>query len=283
MKYDFNLMQVLYFLLFAFVFIVLLIVVIKRKLHRGGKYPQSVFMFRNSFLLVGFIISISLVFMVLNISTGKGEALTYASDNMDDILEVEIPVTKQTEKRKLPKPPPPLIETIPEDEVIDDQIEFLSTETGLDESIEYEEWLDTADITPPALPPPPVKNDKEEIVCFAEEMPRFPGCENKGTKDEREKCSVQKLMQYIYENLKYPAVARGNNIEGRVVVRFVIDKNGKVSDVEILRDIGGGCGMAAAKVIEDMNRLNIRWIPARQGGHKVKILYTLPILFKLKE
>ena len=72
-----------------------------------------------------------------------------------------------------------------------------------------------------------------------------------------------------------------NGIQGKVTLRFVVNKKGKISDVKILRDIGGGCGEAAAKVIRSMNNMPQKWTPGRQGGRKVKVYYTLPVVFKL--
>ncbi|HHH54140.1 MAG TPA: energy transducer TonB, partial [Bacteroidetes bacterium] len=121
------------------------------------------------------------------------------------------------------------------------------------------------------------------IFNTVEQMPRFPGCEEKTDKEEKEQCSGQKLMQYIYSNLRYPESAIEKGIEGRVVVRFVIDKSGYVTDVKILRDIGGDCGTEVKRVIESMNALPEKWIPGRQAGQKVNVYYTLPVVFKLSK
>ena len=120
-----------------------------------------------------------------------------------------------------------------------------------------------------------------EIFQIVEQMPRFPGCEELKTLREKNKCSNQKLMEYIYENLEYPEAAIKNETEGRVVVRFTVTKEGAIENVKTLRDIGDGCGEAAKKVILSMNNMEQKWIPGRQGGRKVSVYYTLPVIFKL--
>ena len=114
-------------------------------------------------------------------------------------------------------------------------------------------------------------------------MPRFPGCEDmSGSDDEKKKCAEGKMLAYIYENLKYPAIARENGIEGRAILQFVVDKDGSVADVKIARDPGAGTGDAAKKVILGMNSMGAKWIPGKQRGRAVRVLYTLPVLFRLE-
>ena len=124
-------------------------------------------------------------------------------------------------------------------------------------------------------------NDKAQIYQIAEEMPRFPGCENDNSlsEDGKSLCSNKKLYQYIYRKLKYPKQAMTQGIEGKVVVKFVVDKSGKVKNIVKLHDIGGGCGDAVVKVFEQMK--DIKWIPGKQGGKDVSVFYTLPVVFKL--
>ena len=78
------------------------------------------------------------------------------------------------------------------------------------------------------------------------------------------------------------AIARENGVEGMVVVQFVVNEKGKVDKVNVVRDIGAGCGEAAAKVVEEMNSFTTGWTPGKQRGRPVKVLYTLPVKFKLE-
>jgi len=83
---------------------------------------------------------------------------------------------------------------------------------------------------------------------------------------------------YLAKNLKYPDNARENNIEGRVIVKFVVNEDGKVSDVQVVRGIGGGCDEEAKRVVAAMPH----WKPGKQNGKAVKVYFNLPIVFKLE-
>lgn len=131
--------------------------------------------------------------------------------------------------------------------------------------------------TPPPPPPPPPA--EEQIFKVVEKMPRFPGCEDKGLSTaEATKCGEDLMLQYIYNNLKYPRAARANKTEGMVVMQFTVDEKGAVRNSKIVRDIGDGCGEAAQNLVNSMPN----WIPGMQRGKPVKVLYTLPIRFKLE-
>ena len=134
----------------------------------------------------------------------------------------------------------------------------------------------------PPPPPPPITG--EEIFTTAEKMPRFPGCEDAKLGDsEKNECAKQKLLKYVHDNLKYPAIARENGVEGMVVIQFIVEKDGSISQAKIVRDIGAGCGVAALEVVNSMNSMDQKWIPGRQRDRAVKVLYTLPVRFKLQE
>jgi len=126
----------------------------------------------------------------------------------------------------------------------------------------------------------PVPPRSYEIFSLVEEMPRFPGCEDKESKREKERCAKKKLYEYVYDNLKIPDLAVRNRVNGKVTIRFAIKEDGSVSKIKVLQDIGYGCGKAARKVIESMNKNHIKWIPGKQGGKKVTVFYTMPIVFK---
>ncbi len=131
--------------------------------------------------------------------------------------------------------------------------------------------------------PSPVK---PKINCYfgsiIEEMPRFPGCEEVSDIGERKVCAQQKMLGYIYQEINYPAHAREIAIEGTVVVRFYVNKNGEIEDPEILKDLGGGLSEEALRVVNKMKDLPQRWIPGTQRGKVVKVAYNLPIKFRLE-
>ncbi|MEZ4949285.1 MAG: TonB family protein [Saprospiraceae bacterium] len=128
--------------------------------------------------------------------------------------------------------------------------------------------------------PLPKKEDLSEIPLFrADQMPRFGDCgKEEGLSEiEIENCTNKALLEYIYSKLKYPELARQNEIEGKVVVGFVVSKSGELKEIQIIRDIGGGCGSAVSKILERMPN----WEPGRQKGRKVDVRYNLPVTFRL--
>ncbi len=116
-----------------------------------------------------------------------------------------------------------------------------------------------------APPPPPVNG--EEVMSIVDEMPQFPGGESA-------------LYQYIASNVKYPATARENGIQGKCFVRFVVDKEGNVTKARILRGVKGApeCDKEALRVINNMPK----WTPGKQNGKPVNVEYNIPINFKLQ-
>ena len=105
----------------------------------------------------------------------------------------------------------------------------------------------------------------EEIFLVVENEPEFPGGEDS-------------LYAYIARNIKYPEAAKKEKIEGRVFVTFVIEKDGQVSSAKILRDIGGGCGEEAIRVVKSMPK----WKPGTQRGNPVRVQFNLPVSFMLE-
>lgn len=122
------------------------------------------------------------------------------------------------------------------------------------------------------------EQEEEMIFRVVEDMPRFPGCEQKGIgRNELKKCSQEEMLRFVAENIKYPKIAKDNGLEGKVVIQFVVGKDGKVRNAQILRDIGGGCGSEAIRVANIMPL----WISGKQRGRPVDVRYTLPVAFKL--
>lgn len=105
----------------------------------------------------------------------------------------------------------------------------------------------------------------EPIKDFVEEMPEFPG-------------GRQALNTFLKRNLAYPVGAREDGIQGRVIVRFVVNTEGKIESATVVRGIGGGCDQEALRVVKAMPR----WKPGKQNGHLVKVYYMLPVNFALQ-
>lgn len=124
-------------------------------------------------------------------------------------------------------------------------------------------------------------SDNGTIYSVVEEAPRFPGCEHLALTQDRKKCAAEKMLQYLYKNIKYPDMAKLKGIEGKCILTFVVEKDGSITSASIAQDIGAGCGQEALRVIESMNNLTERWRPGMQRGTPVRFQYSLPLTFKL--
>lgn len=262
----------------------------KSPLEARTKYPEvDVFRWSPVFLRLAMVTALGLIVLAFNWTTYE-QQIEIPEDALvieEDIIQ-EQPRTAEPPPPP-PPPPPPVIQEVPSEAItdIDEEVEFI------DQSIDAETAVDVPVITaevkeevappPPPPPPPPVEETTTEIFRVVEEMPRFPGCENiAGTKKDKKACAEKKLLEFIYSNIRYPAVARENGIEGTVVVQFVVDEKGNVSSVETIRDIGGSCGEEAIRVIRLMNDLPEKWSPGKQRGLPVKVAYILPVKFKME-
>jgi len=107
-------------------------------------------------------------------------------------------------------------------------------------------------------------NDTDVYYSGVDVMPEFPG-------------GHAAMAAYITKNLRYPDVAREAGIEGKVFVRFVVTKTGDVADVEVSKGINSSCDAEAVRVVKAMPK----WVPGKQNGQNVNVMFTLPIAFKL--
>ena len=110
----------------------------------------------------------------------------------------------------------------------------------------------------------PEVQEETQIFTVVEEMPEYPG-------------GMDAMYAYLGENIQYPDSAKINKISGKVYVTFVIEKDGSVTNVEVLRGIGGGCDKEAMRVVSEMPN----WEPGKQRGQEVRVQYNLPIKFTL--
>ena len=108
--------------------------------------------------------------------------------------------------------------------------------------------------------------EEDTVYQMVEEMPEFPGGE-------------KALMDYVSNNVKYPQEAKDKNIAGRVFIGFVVEKDGSINEVKVLRGIGGGCDEEAVRVIKSMPK----WKPGIQKGKPVRVSFQMPFVFKLDE
>ncbi len=257
----------------------------KSPLAARSKYPDV-----DGFKLTGpifnFGLAAALGLTLLALSWTEYEDEVYIPDDameFDDEIEIEPPRTAEPPPPP-PPPPPPVIEEVPEEEILEEEEpEFMDMSVDEEEVIEEAPEPVVEEAPPPPPPPPPPEPEVEEIFKVVEQMPRFPGCEDEaGGEAEKKACAQKKMLEYVYKNIKYPAIARENGISGRVVVQFVVEKDGSVTDARVVRDIGAGCGQEALRVVEAMNNLPQKWTPGKQRGSPVRVQFTLPVSFKLE-
>ena len=115
---------------------------------------------------------------------------------------------------------------------------------------------------PPPAPKPEVSNKVFDVV---EEMPSFPG-------------GQAALMSFLSSNIKYPVVAQENGVQGRVIVGFVVERDGSITDVKVMRSVDPSLDREAQRVVKAMPR----WKPGKQNGSAVRVKYTVPVVFRLQ-
>lgn len=247
-----------------------------------NKFPEvDIFRYSHIFLRFGMVASLFVIVAALNWTTYDQDVfIPDDALSMDEDITLEVPRSAEPPPPP-PPPPPPVIQEVPEEIIEDmDQPDFVDQSIDRQTEVHAPEPVQAKTVPPPPPPPPPPK--EEEIFVIAEDMPRFPGCEELGSKKEKEECAKLKLLEFIYANIEYPAIARENGVEGTTVISFVVEKDGRVKDASIVREIGGGCGEEALRVVELMNNAGKRWTPGKQRGKPVRVMFNLPVKFKLK-
>lgn len=118
----------------------------------------------------------------------------------------------------------------------------------------------------PAIEEEVEEEDEETVFVIVEDSPEFPG-------------GIDSLMAFLSRNIVYPELAKQNGIEGKVYVTFVVEVDGSLTDIKVLRDIGGGCGDEVVRALS----LSPRWKPGRQQGKPVRVQFYLPVQFVLPQ
>ena len=114
-------------------------------------------------------------------------------------------------------------------------------------------------------PPEPKEDVAKKVFDVVEEMPSFPG--GNGA-----------LMQFLQSNVRYPVVAQENGVQGRVQIGFVVERDGSITDVRVVRSVDPSLDKEAMRVVKMMPR----WNPGKQNGQTVRVKYTVPVLFRLQ-
>ena len=209
------------------------------------------------FMQIGMIIALLVAWLAFEHKSYDKREIDPSLLNREVVIDEEmVEITKQEEQKPQPMEMPKQTTQL---EIVQDDVEVddIDINADVDQSEVIEEYV-------------PVEVEEEEVVeqeifKIVEEMPSYPGGE-------------QKLMEYVAKNIKYPQIARETGIQGRVYVNFVVEPDGSVSNVSVLRGIGGGCDEEAMRVVKNMPK----WKPGKQRGKAVRVQYMLPVNFKLQ-
>lgn len=205
------------------------------------------FFFQIGLVLVLALILISFEWKVFDVRVSELGKL-----NVEQEEEELIPITRQELTPPPPPPPKPTqIEIVKDEEEIKEEV-VINTESTEETEIKVVEQVEEV-------------VEEVQIFTIVEEMPGFPGGE-------------AELFKYLGGNIKYPAMAKDAGISGIVYVTFVVMETGKISDVKVLRGIGGGCDEEAIRVVKSMPQ----WKAGKQRGKPVRVQFNLPIRFTLK-
>lgn len=212
---------------------------------------------RGSWLLMGVVVA--LAFMFVSFEWTQHDVRLAASLANDPIFEeVLVPITYPEEK--LEPPPPPevkaseLIEIVTNEQEVTEAVATVSEDQGQPYEIV---WV-----------PPVVETEKvdEDVIHVSVEfMPEFPG-------------GTAALMKYLGANIKYPTISQEMGSAGKVIVQFVVDKDGTITDPTVVRGVDAYLDKEAIRVISSMPK----WKPGVQNGKKVRVKYTVPVIFRLQ-
>ena len=213
---------------------------------------------RGLFIEIGLIIVLALVYMAFEgktYKTGETAPISHPGAKLDDDFAPNI----LPEKIELPPPlpQPQLLKPVDDDKPVEN-----------DPIVDAGATPDTPIPDLPTRQPPPEKapDDNEPPFKVVEQDPEYPGGD-------------EARMSFLRSNLKYPQMARETGIQGTVYVGFIVEKDGSITQVTILRGIGGGCDEEAIRVAKMMPK----WKPGKQRGKEVRVSYSMPIKFTLKD
>ena len=210
---------------------------------------------KRIFLQIGIILALGAALAAFEWRQYERVQYDLGTLEIDFIEEEDIPITRQ-EQPPPPPPPEPSQELI----IVDDDVE-LEEEFTID--VDADVFTEVQEFTPIQIEEEE-EVDEDVIFTVVEDQPEFPGGE-------------EARQRFLEQNLRYPTMAREAGIQGTVFVTFVVETDGSVTDVRVLRGIGGGCDEEAVRVVEMMPR----WEPGRQRGQPVRVQFNMPIRFRL--
>jgi periplasmic protein TonB len=212
---------------------------------------------KSAFMQLGLIFAFAVVLFAFEWKQFDKKEIEITQRTGEFIEEEDIAITRQEAPPPPPPPPAPTteIEIVDNDQEIDDDFKI---DAEADQNTQVEEFNFTE-----------VEETKEEVVeveifTIVEKMPEFPGGD-------------EARIKFLGENIKYPQMAKESGIQGTVYVTFVVEGNGAISNVKVLRGIGGGCDEEAIRVVKIMPK----WKSGEQRGKPVRVQFNMPIRFTL--
>ncbi len=222
---------------------------------------------KGTSLLLGYIFALGALFAAFEWTTreyAETEPVKYAAFASP---EEEVPPVTQPIFTAAPPPPAEapqvaeILDIVDNDEEIEE--EQIQTSEDTNEAVSGP----SAPVSGPVMTGPAVveeASDEGEIFQVVEQMPEFPG-------------GMEALLAYLGKNIKYPASAQENNIQGRSVIEFVVNKDGSIVDPKVIKSLDPACDKEALRVIKAMPK----WTPGKQRGKAVRVKYTVPVTFRL--
>ena len=209
------------------------------------------------FVMMGLVMVLSLLY--IGFEWTDKEITVYAATDTSLLAEEEIEVV-QTAQELPPPPPPPAPEIVEILNVVEDNVEVASVEINTEDNKDK-----VVAISAPVTSAPIEEEEDNVIFQVVEKMPSFPGGD-------------AALFKFLIENVKYPVIAQENGVQGRVICQFVVNRDGSIVDVEVVRSVDASLDKEAIRVIKSMPK----WSPGQQRGKPVRVKYTLPVNFKLQ-
>lgn len=248
---------------------------------RQSSSKRFVVAFLAMLVFVGFVAALpSLVSEIRKIAAADQTAMEDAFE-LSNLPPIEEQVSQENIIKQETAPPPPPLKTtikftppvITEDENVTDDNQIIDNKELIDKKgaisafnvagTDVEGAVDLRELEGHKV----IVEEKvvEKPFVTVEQMPSFPGGE-------------AEMQRFIQSNLRYPVVAQESGIQGRVTIRFVVTKDGTISNVEVLRGIDPSCDKEAVNVVKKMPK----WIPGKQNGRAVPVYFTLPVVFRLQ-
>ncbi len=212
---------------------------------------------KGIFFEIGLTLALAVLLFAFEWKSSTAEVNAFQTVAEAEIEEEIIPITQQMMKPPPPPPPAPkltdLIDIVEDDTNIDEELEIQDAEDD-SENQEVPDVTDFGDYEGE-------DTGEAQIFQVVEDMPAFPG----------------NVTKWIAKNVKYPVLAMENGIQGKVYIQFVIEKDGSITDVKVVRGVDASLDKEALRVVKAMPK----WKPGKQRGKPVRVSYTLPIFFQL--